>query len=69
MNKPVLLALPLELLLGGNQAIVKPLAVGHLRHAGWLLFMLDAVLVRVGDRRGWWGEQDWMRAGVGNNHT
>jgi hypothetical protein len=47
-TSPVLLALPLKLLLGSNLAIVKPLAVGHLHHAGWPLLMLDAVPVRAG---------------------
>jgi hypothetical protein len=61
--------LPLELLLGGNQAIVKLLAVGHLRCAGWPLFMLAAVPVRVGDQHSWWGEWDWTRVGVRNDHT
>ncbi len=53
--------------MSGNQVIVKQLAVGDLCCAA--LFMLDAVPVRVGDRRGWWGEQDWTRVGVGKNHA
>jgi hypothetical protein len=29
--------------------------------------MLDAVLVRVRDWRGWWGERDWRRVGGRND--
>jgi hypothetical protein len=52
--------------LGSDQAIVKPLVVGHLCRAGWMLLMLDAVPVRVGDQRGWWGTRDWRRVGGRN---
>ncbi len=53
--------------MGSIQAIVKPLAVGHLLCAGWLLLMLDVVPVRVRDRRGWWGERGWRRVGGRND--
>ncbi len=48
----------LEPFLGGDQAIVELLAVGHLRCTSWPLLMLDLVSVSVGL---WWGKRDRRR--------
>ncbi len=53
--------------MGSDQAIVKLLTVRHFRCAGWPLLMLEVVPVRVGDRRGWWGERDQRRVGGRND--
>ncbi len=57
----------LGLFVGGDQAIVKLLVVGHLHSAGWPLLMLDAVPVRVGDCCSWRGEMDRRRVGGRND--
>ncbi len=55
----------LELFLRGDQAIDKPLAVGHVRCTSWPLLMLDLIPVSVGlcvvnccGGARWWGERD-----------
>ncbi len=56
--------------MGSDQAIVKPLAVGHLCCAGWPLLMLDLVPVSVLDHCGrarWRGERDRRRVGGKND--
>jgi hypothetical protein len=54
--------------LGSDQVIVKPLAVGHLRCAGWPLLMLDPVSVSVVDCCDcWWGERDRRKVGGRND--
>jgi hypothetical protein len=47
--------------------MVKPLSTSQLYCSGWPFLMLDAVPVRVGDRRGWWGERFWRRVGGRND--
>jgi hypothetical protein len=53
--------LPLVLLSGGHKAMVKSLPVSQLYRSSWLLLVLDAIPVRVGDRCGWWWERYWRR--------
>jgi hypothetical protein len=43
--------------------MVKPLHISQLYPFGWLLLMLDAVPVRVGDQCGWWEERFWRWVG------
>jgi hypothetical protein len=66
--------LSLEPFLGGDQTIVKLLAVGYLSCTSWFLLMLDLVPEGVGlnvanhcGRASWWGERDWRRIGGRND--
>ena len=43
--------------------MVEPLPIGQLYHSGWLLLVLDAVPVGVGDWCCWQGYRFWRRVG------